>query len=187
MRVCTSLFTGRGLMRRTPHGVRPSLKAPQVFSRHFNPRTQQGATRKLQPRAGGRPASIHAPMLGVTKPRQSAKVIPFWLQSTRFSAWVRSGLSLDVKRKYYFNPRTPCGVRPLASFPCQCTADTSIHAPPAGATRTHHPDAESAPTSIHAPLRGATVSCCSYSVYIDYFNPRTPCRARLTNLLRIIL
>ena len=80
----------------------------------------------------------------------------------------------------HFNPRTPCGVRPLSSvFPLPRRA-ISIHAPHAGCDHA----AFQSPVktffrfqSTH-PMRGAT-SKRRYIMYrIINFNPRTPCGVR---------
>ena len=94
---------------------------------------------------------------------------------------MRRGGGLFPRRIFYFNPRTPCGVR-LANYTQREYSDEiSIHAPLAGCDDGWKPYQEEARhISIHAPLAG-----CDRVVYgraaikID-FNPRTPCGVRHT-------
>ena len=81
--------------------------------------------------------SIHAPRAGCDSVRPAH----------------HSGLS-------YFNPRTPCGVRPFLVDLRLAPAVISIHAPRAGCDQT-----------------GAVPFCRS-----DHFNPRTPCGVRLSTI-----
>ena len=101
----------------------------------------------------------------------------------------------------YFNPRTPCGVRPVAcGFTAVLTAFQSTH-PLRGATvhllviadagfefQSTHPlrgATDGAPTSAVAgpfqsthPLRGATTAGRPRRIPRADFNPRTPCGVR---------
>ena len=83
--------------------------------------------------------------------------------------------------EYYFNPRTPCGVRHthrLSLWPPPCI---SIHAPraecdsPSVSRRNSHARFQ----STH-PVRGATSSSLTRSTAPADFNPRTPCGVRRT-------
>ena len=58
--------------------------------------------------------------------------------------------------RYYFNPRSPCGERRLATS--GLTADV---------------------ISIHAPRVGSDLTGCNFSQCSTYFNPRSPCGERL--------
>ena len=82
----------------------------------------------------GQHISIHAPLAGcdITSPKRA--------------------LSFS-----YFNPRTPCGVRPKVGADFESAMSISIHAPLAG---------------CDSPRRS------SLTVF-RYFNPRTPCGVRL--------
>ena len=82
---------------------------------------------------------------------------------------------------WYFNPRTPCGVRlsPAEAAPFQPAI--SIHAPLAGCDIFSQLVSPCSFISIHAPLAGCDVSSvmpCNASMN---FNPRTPCGVRRTH------
>ena len=102
----------------------------------------------------------------------------------------------------YFNPRTPCGVRPFGLSVVNTTnlfqsthplrgatsfkdlsslkTEISIHAPLAGCDlgQVERIDARHPAISIHAPLAGCDVSFLNCYLRITYFNPRTPCGVR---------
>ena len=123
--------------------------------------------------------SIHAPLAGCDK------------LSTRRYGYV-----------WNFNPRTPCGVRPIANVrdnPIYAFQSThplrgatlrffhrgkllliSIHAPLAGCDRQGNSKHRHQPTSFQSthPLRGATSTPSIKSIARTHFNPRTPCGVR---------
>ena len=101
----------------------------------------------------------------------------------------------------YFNPRTPCGVRPYFAQYKSWTSNISIHAPLAGCDdmidylsdfhmqfQSTHPLRGATPVfifgvseggiSIHAPLAGCDCWVWSKPIRQKYFNPRTPCGVR---------
>ena len=103
----------------------------------------------------------------------------------------------------HFNPRTPCGVRPVhrsqqrccrrfqsthplrgATFSSPlsmyCATFQSTH-PLRGATRCHALPRARLRISIHAPLAGCDTRMPSRSVSNVDFNPRTPCGVRPSN------
>ena len=79
---------------------------------------------------------------------------------------------------FYFNPRTPCGVRPRCFRECVAELKISIHAPLAGCDRSAIFVRTLGLFQSTHPLRGATaltvVSVCT----LRNFNPRTPCGVR---------
>ena len=103
----------------------------------------------------------------------------------------------------YFNPRTPCGVRPkwciwsCRTLTFQSTHPVrgatgkplkpdmhsfriSIHAPRAGCDPgSCGPVGRGVPISIHAPRAGCDVAAAWARGRPTYFNPRTPCGVRL--------
>ena len=102
---------------------------------------------------------------------------------------------------YYFNPRTPCGVRPTiptgtrsagtfqSTHPLRgatlCGSGSREHVefqsthPLRGATSITLTEPSAEAISIHAPLAGCD-SSNGCKMYFDfYFNPRTPCGVRL--------
>ena len=100
----------------------------------------------------------------------------------------------------YFNPRTPCGVRPdrpalnlhNSNFnprtPCGVRPSVGRRGLPGGLFQSTHPlrgATEVAqkygldrPISIHAPLAGCDRAACSCLSQSEDFNPRTPCGVR---------
>ena len=84
----------------------------------------------------------------------------------------------SMMRQFYFNPRTPCGVRPYRELLKSAGISISIHAPLAGCDdRTRrHKDKEA--ISIHAPLAGCDLRDLPEMWKASYFNPRTPCGVR---------
>ena len=78
----------------------------------------------------------------------------------------------------YFNPRTPCGVRPSPAWAsCLRRQFQSTH-PLRGATIWTLHNCTPAGISIHAPLAGCDSRACRSSTTAFYFNPRTPCGVR---------
>ena len=100
-----------------------------------------------------------------------------------------------------FNPRTPCGVRPIKRSKLGEKEWISIHAPLAGcdyckdrnqqsdptfqsthplrgATNPHYNDSKQDIISIHAPLAGCDCSLFRFLCLLYHFNPRTPCGVR---------
>ena len=163
---------------RTPCGVRHHGRRIAAGENNFNPRTPCGVRPKrprgrhrkqrfqsTHPLRGATPIgvtavlrlviSIHAPLAGCDdRPRQVVGVCG------------------------YFNPRTPCGVRPA-----QLNAETSARQfqsthPLRGATVDNGTPKAVSIISIHAPLAGCDSYCTMPSLQDVYFNPRTPCGVR---------
>ena len=84
----------------------------------------------------------------------------------------------------YFNPRTPCGVRPGPDGPRGWVGAISIHAPRVGCDGSCGGVAQLRVTfqSTH-PVWGATTSRSSSRCLCLYFNPRTPCGVRLIGFI----
>ena len=78
----------------------------------------------------------------------------------------------------YFNPRTPCGVRPSAADQISPCRRISIHAPRAGCDGAAYLNDAPSIISIHAPRAG----CDGLDLHElrggRNFNPRTPCGVR---------
>ena len=106
-----------------------------------------------------------------------------------------------------FNPRTPCGVRPMYSLifplssefqsthplrgatlllrPCLRFLSISIHAPLAGCDDFYADSADVQLISIHAPLAGCDSYGDSDLQDLYNFNPRTPCGVRRSRQTRL--
>ena len=80
----------------------------------------------------------------------------------------------------YFNPRTPCGVRPVTAARSAGVISISIHAPHAGCDRVVTVEkAGIEPISIHAPHAGCDQKQSRPTQNRrKHFNPRTPCGVR---------
>ena len=122
-------------------------------------------------------------------------------QSTRPLRGATVGKGRHISAEPHFNPRAPCGARPLPTgqpifnthfnprAPCGARQDAtekaadkaaiSIHAPLAG--RDEYPGAADVLKLIFQstrPLRGATGAMAIIARLDGYFNPRAPCGAR---------
>ena len=153
--------------------------------------------------SGEPPISIHAPRVGCdqrrppTLPRRQRfqSTHPVWGATTIWSGWTQS--SPD------FNPRTPCGVRPMieamdeyyslfqSTHPVwgatrhfqrvgPCFPEFQSTHPVWGATRGRGYQRQAYPISIHAPRVGCDRPHRTASPGPSDFNPRTPCGVRLS-------
>ena len=78
-----------------------------------------------------------------------------------------------------FNPRTPCGVRPLVLHKYLHLRGISIHAPRVGCDRVVRYIIRNAHIiSIHAPRVGCDAVLTRAALVVTDFNPRTPCGVR---------
>ena len=142
----------------------------------------RGATHCFLTLKGNVFISIHAPLAGcdATTRKQIG-----WFMHISIHAPLAGCDNLGggvIGHLLYFNPRTPCGVRPYVRGLVDQDS-ISIHAPLAGCDEgsTTGSKMETIFQSTH-PLRGATLSgftfyCCSCN-----FNPRTPCGVRQTEV-----
>ena len=99
--------------------------------------------------------SIHAPLAGCD----------WW--------WARSPAA-----RSYFNPRTPCGVRPIADYANSIVGIFQSTHPLRGATLPGLCSCLVWRISIHAPLAGCDLTDCIPPTDFKNFNPRTPCGVR---------
>ena len=121
---------------RTPCGVRPSCSACISLTGSFqSTHPLRGATHSSSAALTQMRISIHAPLAGC-------------------DAALATGPSIPT----HFNPRTPCGVRPIRF----------VFADMYGMI------------SIHAPLAGCDVPPRQGAAHRAHFNPRTPCGVRPT-------
>ena len=152
---------------------------PEVSSKYFNPRTPcgvrllqnpigsnleafqsthpvRGATEKITELTGITDISIHAPRAGCDNEHGiPVRDVVISIHAPR-AGCDRSPAAYSSKIRH-FNPRTPCGVRPVYGWVDADKVSISIHAPRAGCDH-----------------RGG----CPYLSHRD-FNPRTPCGVRL--------
>ena len=163
---------------RTPCGVRLAMTAqiglPKLFQ---STHPLRGATASEAAFNADTEISIHAPLAGC-----DFKLIVFSF------------------RRFYFNPRTPCGVRQLAAKDAKIaeqfqsthplrgatsTKSSSLKAykfqsthPLRGATCVICPKCGKQVISIHAPLAGCDQKTAAKANKKQNFNPRTPCGVR---------
>ena len=99
---------------RTPCGVRPCSRLPMHTALHFNPRTPCGVRRcRACCGGGGLNISIHAPLAGCDFINHNGEFIAHLFQSTHPLRGATLSPSPRAYGGLYFNPRTPCGVRPM--------------------------------------------------------------------------
>ena len=153
----TRLANRRNFNPRTPCGVRQTsmfdLNGDMPFQ---STHPLRGATFALSDRLRHVQISIHAPLAGC-----DGKV------------------SARTCRRRYFNPRTPCGVRPTSSHTRATSAIFQSTHPLRGATLPRPNGVQPPVISIHAPLAGCDNLYVPDPYPIVDFNPRTPCGVRL--------
>ena len=132
----------------------------------FNPRTPCGV-RPTPLRAGywAHCISIHAPRVGCDSgfSRVVHRAPPISIHAPRVGCDV-TNVYTTVDKKY-FNPRTPCGVRPIDVQKCVYCIQISIH----------------------APRVGCDTPVAAQHAFQLYFNPRTPCGVRLRLCMTFIV
>ena len=152
---------------------------------NFNPRTPCGVRRddKFVCRLFVRFQSTH-PLRGATI--KLVKSYQWWkFQSTHPLRGATCCWCGKKQEAHHFNPRTPCGVRPL--LPRQSTDFSlfqSTH-PLRGATMRFVNDYRRVLISIHAPLAGCDDVIHHVRAGNLHFNPRTPCGVRQQNCRNI--
>ena len=77
-----------------------------------------------------------------------------------------------------FNPRAPCGARPMQFYERLKELRISTHAPLAGRDPLCMRRFRLGRISTHAPLAGRDAVDVYHMINILYFNPRAPCGAR---------
>ena len=114
-----------------------------------------GATRPPRPRWRKAGISIHAPRVGCD-----------WAGTTA------------ARGKSNFNPRTPCGVRPMLSSRFRAKREFQSTHPVWGATKPHLSRLKPSKFQSTHPVWGATAAPRAGPATADNFNPRTPCGVR---------
>ena len=186
---------------RTPCGVRRRSTATTRTTTAFqSTHPLRGATNVefLSPREDG--ISIHAPLAGCDgqmRPDPARIGISIHAplagcDTARLENGMTEGISIHAPLAgcdefqlcryacvHNFNPRTPCGVRPLrVSVEQPLRVFQSTH-PLRGATQWEMPNEANWNISIHAPLAGCDKGNHPYTAHYQDFNPRTPCGVRL--------
>ena len=193
-------FVRRNFNPRTPCGVRRRLyNNPWAVFKFQSTHPLRGATAGSDARPGTVDISIHAPLAGCDSVDQRHG-LGAAISIHAPLAGCDTVSILFMPRVTYFNPRTPCGVRPAAHQHHRGNRRISIHAPLAGCDWLQPDWVFDTNISIHAPLAGcdtaqrikeaikaisihAPLAGCdwreAYQRYLGfYFNPRTPCGVR---------
>ena len=148
------MFASEFQSTRPMRGATISLTLRRSAALYFNPRAPCGARRLLRRRGGmGRQISIHAPRAG--RDNQGTHIAA--LQQISIHA-PRAGRDAPHKHDHvsscHFNPRAPCGARPLTHAAALASVSFQSTRPVRGATfleRIPHLDTH---ISIHAPRAG---------------------------------
>ena len=142
---------------RAPSGARPSHERLPVIAVGFqSTRPVWGATGVRLPKEEKRNISIHAPRVGRDGARGRGEVqsVDISIHAPRVGR-DRAHLWNGYNQRY-FNPRAPCGARPLWRTPYAARGNFNPRAP-----------------------CGARLACSSsHVVESQHFNPRAPCGAR---------
>ena len=121
--------------------------------------------------------SIHAPRVGRDRGLGWGKPHSVVFQSTRPVWGATTRYCNYSKGKFDFNPRAPCGARPLNSFRNKCLFNFNPRAP-CGARRKAGIIVEQVKEfQSTRPVWGATRKSNRSADWV-YFNPRAPCGAR---------
>ena len=189
----------RNFNPRTPRGVRRDGMSAPMRGGDFNPRTPRGVRRSvMRSSICSNSISIHAPREGCDTGRPMAGASSRLFQSTHpargatltAAATSSTGSSFQsthpargattqypkiARRKFYFNPRTPRGVRLLIGVYSLGLRSISIHAPREGCDVSWYTtnSLKHQFQSTH-PARGATLSSPHRPFSHRDFNPRTP-------------
>ena len=170
---------------RTPCGVRPTLFATPTLHMNFNPRTPCGV------RQGSETQRLCSKQFQSTHPLRGA-TIPGVSERTYTDISIHAPLAgCDLPRGHRrprqkdFNPRTPCGVRPLDAYTCRCSMCISIHAPLAGCDNYRLQDVLCGDISIHAPLAGCDAKNAADEIVVTLFQSTHPLRGATTRHLLV--
>ena len=126
--------------------------------------------------------SIHAPLAGCDPVSKDISNSPMRFQSTHPLRGATRRYFVQEFSCEHFNPRTPCGVRPIRSAEHAATC-ISIHAPLAGCDDIGvYLDAENASISIHAPLAGCDQAIADELAEFDGFQSTHPLRGATVDL-----
>ena len=137
----------------------PWTTLPAPLPPYFNPRTpcgvRQGVRQMEQKQVK---ISIHAPRAGCDAAAFVQTLLEKEISIHAPRAGCDSNWRYEVVRVGYFNPRTPCGVRPWGKSPVHPSNRFQSTHPVRGATLNDAPAVFGFRISIHAPRAGCDVS-----------------------------
>ena len=154
---------------------------------NFNPRSPCGERRDLiEPCHEATHISIHAPRAGSDDQRAYMDVSGNEFQSTLPVRGATAIGTILLSMAINFNPRSPCGERPVIETDKTEISAISIHAPRAGSDLPR-PVCGISPLTFQStlPVRGATGQSYGTSSTPTDFNPRSPCGERLDTVSSI--
>ena len=146
----------------------------------FNPRTPCGVRQiSASPGHPFQRISIHAPRVGCDPCTSGFLIIVKIFQSTHPVWGATRSLRLAHTRILNFNPRTPCGVRPVLQAAHRTQLLYFNPRTPCGVRHVHVGSCSLVQEfqSTH-PVWGATICTRLHLRHGKYFNPRTPCGVR---------
>ena len=131
---CVSGYCRRDFNPRAPCGARhPDGFDSEKSIHNFNPRAPCGARLgSLRAPAEHRRISIHAPRVGRDLSRCTQNRTPSQISIHAPRVGRDQAISRSNRRKRHFNPRAPCGARPVPALLSPPPIAISIHAPRVG-------------------------------------------------------
>ena len=168
---------------RSPCGERPRCYAFPRSRGNFNPRSPCGE-RLWTPRrwrASATSISTHAPLAGSDVPAEhGVRVGMISTHAPLAGSDIAPGIAIPAPRD--FNPRSPCGERPLSLCLGGHEVEDFNPRSPCGERPPRSPDGRvGVRISTHAPLAGSDGPVPDGEVDWRYFNPRSPCGERPTS------
>ena len=186
-------------------GATRAIWIPHSWRKYFNPRAPCGARQRQHDALLRQPLiSIHAPRAGrdwssgdkgcrhgisIHAPRAGrdilievdGKTVVISIHAPH-AGRDRKSYPCRMGGSTYFNPRAPCGARPLVPGIYQLLKNHFNPRTPCGARRQIHQDHRlTMEFQSTRPMRGATNSSFQRYFFCHYFNPRAPCGARRRN------
>ena len=158
-----------------------TILSPTRTTPNFNPRTPRGVRRGPSgSRTAGGNISIHAPRAGRDILIEvDGKTVVISIHAPH-AGRDRKSYPCRMGGSTYFNPRAPCGARPLVPGIYQLLKNHFNPRTPCGARRQIHQDHRlTMEFQSTRPMRGATQKLQQYGSSTQNFNPRAPCGARL--------
>ena len=154
----------------------PSTRSPIRFQPTLPLRGATPPRKQARRRAQ---VSTHAPLAGSDGMFNGIYGVQAQFQPTLPLRGATSGRAREPRPARGFNPRSPCGERPLAGPRRLRCPHVSTHAPLAGSDINWLAHAVDRPVSTHAPLAGSDPRRSARRSGRTCFNPRSPCGERL--------
>ena len=169
-------------------GATASMRSTSISPINFNPRTPCGV-RLMNERVNITLEGFQSthPLRGATRRSGGDRVLPLIsIHAPLAGCDLQARQGLPAFRD--FNPRTPCGVRPLRAHRLGVAMEFQSTHPLRGATCGDQKVCAGRRISIHAPLAGCDWQSRVKVMSSRNFNPRTPCGVRLgTGAVRVLL